>query len=204
MNIIPIEGGTIHKLENAMTTEECDLLTDFVIKSTNKDVEPDKVPWLQGNIVFYRLIQDPQIRAIIKKHREDMCIAIEKAYGKKVYPHLTTIVLWKPGQHMGRHTDQGDKGGQYDFFMRELTTVLYLNDGFEGGETFVRNTGLNDQSWKMTPYANEGDFVSAPKKGNAIVFYGDDRNAHGVSPLKNGVRTTLSTWFTLDPAHEQE
>jgi hypothetical protein len=204
MKIIPIEGGTITKFENALTNEESDILFNFVKAQTNREVDPNQVPWNQGNILFYRTIKDPEIRTIIKKHRDLMCENIEKVYGNKVYPHLTTIVLWKPGQSMGRHTDQGDKGGPYDFYMRALTSVIYLNDNFEGGETFIRNNSLTDQSWKMTPYATDGDYISKPKKGTGIIFYGDDRNAHGVSKLISGDRATISTWFTTDPTQEQE
>jgi len=204
MKIIPIEGGTITKLEDALSLEECKMIHDYMLQQTNKEVNPDQMPWFQGNTLYYRIIPDPTIKALIKKHRDHMIKTIEEVYGEKVYGHLTTVVLWKPGQWMGRHHDQGNKGEEHDFHMRAFTSLVYLNDGFQGGETFIRNDGQSNDNWRANPSADLNDYISVPKTGNGVLFYGDDRNAHGVKKLLSDYRITLSTWFTTDPQHENE
>jgi hypothetical protein len=44
MKIIPIEGKTITKFEEALTSEECDILFNFVKAHTNKEVDINQVP----------------------------------------------------------------------------------------------------------------------------------------------------------------
>jgi hypothetical protein len=46
---------------------------------------------------------------------------------------------------MGRHHDQGNPG-ETGFDMRDFTSVLYINDDYEGGNTFIRNDSLNDDT----------------------------------------------------------
>jgi hypothetical protein len=205
MKIIPIKGGSITKLEDTMSIEECSIIKDYMIKNTNKDISsPDKMPWFEGNTLYYRHLPDKNLKNIIKQHRDLMIKTIEEVYGQKVYGHLTTIVLWKPGQSMSRHHDQGNKGEEKTFNMRTFTSVLYVNDDFEGGETFIRNDGVKDESWRSDPVKNYNDYTSTPKLGNAVLFYGDDRNAHGVNKVTKGNRITVSTWYTLDPNYEAE
>jgi hypothetical protein len=43
------------------------------------------------------------------------------------------VLQYKPGQKYVFHHDQGNCQNQPEYF-RTLSTVLYLNDGFEGGE----------------------------------------------------------------------
>jgi hypothetical protein len=50
----------------------------------------------------------------------------------------------------------------------------------------------------------EEDFISIPTKGATILFYGDDRNAHGVTKLENGLRVILSCWFATDQQYQEQ
>ncbi len=122
-----------------------------------------------------------------------------------IYPHLTTVVLWKPGQQMPRHVDDGngypDREAQLG--PRYMTSVTYLNDNFKGGYTFIRNDGIDTHTWRENgalsfPNDSFEDYISIPEKGATVVFYASDKNAHGVTKLEEGERIVLSTWFTKD------
>jgi hypothetical protein len=150
MNKIKV-GPTITKYQDALTKEECDLLYNFTKENTNNPVEDlSKVPWELGeknNTLFYAMISDEKIRDILIRYKNTMAAEISADLGILVYPHLTTLVFWKPGQQMPRHVDNGagyaDREPQLG--MRFITSVSYMNDGFEGGQTFIRNDGVNDQ-----------------------------------------------------------
>jgi hypothetical protein len=62
---------------------------------------------------------------------------------------------------------------------RRFTTVLYLNDNFDGGETHfpIQDVKLKPESKKLAGFYCDRDYV------------------HGVLPTTNGVRKALIVWF---------
>ena len=64
---------------------------------------------------------------------------------------------------------------------RFCTTILYLNDNFEGGETHF-------------PYF---DVQCTPKAGTLLVFKSDYPCEHGVRPVE-GARYNLAAWFASE------
>jgi hypothetical protein len=198
-------GKTIIKYTGVLTDAECDFLCEFIKTETDYDVEDlNQVPWDMGeksNVIYFPTIQNQKVREIIKKYKNNLALTISNDMGVKVYPHLTTLVLWKPGQQMPRHVDNGNGFNRKDLTMRLITSVSYMNDNYEGGYTFIRNDGVNDHLWRSDPkfsFPNDvfEDYLSKPEKGATIAFYADDSNAHGVTKLESGERVILSTWFT--------
>lgn len=205
---------TIKKYTDILSAEECDRLFNYTFSKTNNPVtDPNKVPWeLEGktNTLYYHSIDDQEVKNILIRYRNDLANDLTKKEGKTIYPHLTTLVLWKPGQQMPRHVDDGNGyPGRYEQLgMRYMTSVTYLNDNFEGGFTYIKDNDSNDQLWRTRPdlhFPNDvfKDYIAKPEKGATLVFYGDDRNAHGVTKLESGDRIILSTWFTTDEAYKE-
>jgi hypothetical protein len=62
---------------------------------------------------------------------------------------------------------------------RKYTTVLYLNEGFDGGETHF-------------PVL---DILVKPEKNKILGFGCDEKFVHGVMPTTNGVRKAFICWF---------
>jgi len=83
------------------------------------------------------------------------------------YVNYFEIVKWKEGLDMEEH---------YDFDYHTYTSVIYLNDDYEGGETFV--DGI-----KITPVM--GEIVTF--KGNTL--------SHGVNKITKGNRYTVPVWY---------
>jgi hypothetical protein len=211
MKEIAINSASIKKYIDILTAEECDRLYEYTFNMTNNPVDTGQVPWEQkgkSNTLYYYTIDDQEMRDIIVKYKTAIAEEMTRLEGVPIYPHLTTIVLWKPGQQMPRHVDNG--GGyperEKDLGMRYLTSVTYLNDNFKGGYTFIKNDGKDDRSWRSNPvgsFPNDvfEDYISIPEKGATVTFYGSDLNAHGVTKLEEGDRIVLSTWFTKDPQY---
>ena len=86
---------------------------------------------------------------------------------KRNFINYFELVKWNTNQSQGTHQD---------FDYHPLTSILYLNDDFEGGETFVE------------------DKIIKPKKGLMISFEGD-KLKHGVKKITKGTRYTIPCWY---------
>ena len=103
---------------------------------------------------------------IIKKLYEKLI-----TFAKDIDPNITVnyfeIVRWPTGESQGNHID---------FDYHPHTSIIYLNDNFEGGVTRV------------------GDVFFKPKKGTLISFEGNKIN-HEVLKITEGVRYTIPCWY---------
>jgi len=64
-------GPTILKIDQVLSPEECKVLYDYSLGKTNNPVEdPTQVPWTmsKSNTLYYRVMTNPEVRAIIKKY----------------------------------------------------------------------------------------------------------------------------------------
>lgn len=207
-------GEGIFKAQNTLSKEDCEYLFDFIYQNTNFPVEdPSVVPWeisedmRKSNVLYYPAlpVMDRRALDIMNSYKATMAKVLSEIHQEEIYPHLTTLVLWKPGQKMPRHVDDGSGSESHHEMlkMRKYTSVTYINDNFEGGETFVRSDGKTEPDFRVSgtyrfPNSFFTDYISKPETGATILFGGDDKNAHGVNELKNGLRVVLSTWFTTD------
>ena len=68
------------------------------------------------------------------------------------------------------------------FTNKIYTSMLYLNDDFEGGELFFP----------------QHDFTIKPEAGMLLVFSGSIENMHGIKQIQSGTRYTHTTFWTKD------
>ena len=92
--------------------------------------------------------------------------------GRGTYAERAEIVKWPTGSHQAPHTDVNRESTTY-------TSVTYLNDDFQGGET---------------DFTTE-NFSVKPKVGRTILFDGK-RFEHGVKTITEGVRYTFALWYS--------
>ncbi len=198
-------GAGIYKKSNSISIEDCEYIYQYALQEANNPVEDVyKVPWDQDNknVIYYNALKDRRLIEIINKYKAEMEQTLSEIHNEEIHAHLTTIVLWKPGQQMGRHVDDGSETDHKENLeMRTYTSVTYINDGFEGGETYIRSDGKTEPNYRTKyeyHYPNEAfpDFISKPEAGATVLFKADDTNAHGVAELKSGIRVILSTWYT--------
>lgn len=180
----------IYKVEDVMTIEDCDKITQYIwnIKKENtnpKDV--NRVPWSEDDNMPWCCIQDIDIKKIITAYKYKLAQLVFLCNNNTiVYPHFTDLVLWREGKFMDYHTDSGyaasGKDGREDPLCRIYTTVTYMNDSYNGGETLILN-----ENKSMTHKAT-------PKKGSVMIF--PSVLSHSVNQISNGYRVTLPIWFT--------
>ena len=178
----------VFTIRNAITDAECNEVISYIRTRTTPAVSSSDMPWHDGNSVSWENIQDSKVKRIVTAYKYKLCQIAANHYGELVYPNFTDMVLWVPGKSMMPHTDDGQLLESAEYLRtRKYTAVLYLNDDFVGGETFV----LNEQG--------ERQFFK-PVKGTALVMTSDKRCMHGVNILTSGLRYTLAVWMTVNPA----
>ena len=80
------------------------------------------------------------------------------------------IVKWPCGESQIEH---------FDFEYNPYTTILYLNDDFEGGETVVGHQAIIPEKNKLVGF-----------EGNKII--------HSVKEITKGTRYTLPCWYSYE------
>lgn len=90
-----------------------------------------------------------------------------KAIDKSSFINFLEVVKWKEGLYMPKH---------FDFDFHTWTSVIYLNDDYEGGKTVV------------------GEKEVTPLKGKIVTFQGVSI-LHGVNTILKGDRYTVPVWY---------
>ena len=148
------------EVDNFLDDDLCDFFIAYIKNSKNKIkhrntsvIECDKIA-VQDNGVEFKILLS-KLTFFVKKYFIDACI------------NYSQITEWPTNEFQNSHID---------FDHHSHTSVLYLNDDYEGGDTVV------------------GDKVIVPKKGKIILFEGN-KIEHKVLKIKSGTRYTNSTWY---------
>lgn len=93
-----------------------------------------------------------------------------KKINKNYVINYFQLVKWPSGEFQQEH---------FDFEYHPYTTIIYLNDDFEGGETVV------------------GSKTITPEKNKLIGFEGN-KIVHKVNKINKGSRYTLPCWYKYE------
>ena len=186
----------IQEIPNFLTNEECDLISQISqdklfkskVYSSTEDVESD--------------VRDSE-QCWLKDDAHELINKISQKVAKITNTELSDqeelqVVRYKPGGYYRPHYDacdsrrencdrfNGDKGPRF------ITFIMYLNDDFDGGETYFPNI---DQKVK-------------PQKGKAAMFYntGEDgavleKALHGGLDVSNGDKWICNKWIRRKPTN---
>lgn len=176
----------IAKFENFLTADECDELIAMATSSFSPSlvVHPISGSLIHDKIrtssaaAFPLLDENPFLHAINRR------IAIaSRSLWEQGEP--AQVLHYKPGQEYKLHSDTLREGNQ-----RIQTFLIYLNEDFDGGETFF-------------PHGNQ--YYKLPK-GDAICFSNVMANmqpakdaVHAGLPVKQGQKIILSRWIRQYP-----
>ena len=161
-------------VDNLLTEQECDYLIDLF--------EEDNIlrTW-RNTHTFIKDINyaDEKINPYLNKIMDEC----KKHFDEDFRYGWSQIVYWTEGAQQGPHLDKAHK-------KTIITSITYLNDDYEGGETFLL---INDDYEGGEPCLLN-KFLVKPKKGRTIFFHGM-KYYHGVTQIKNGGRYTLPIWY---------
>ena len=111
---------------------------------------------------------------------------VEPFFGRQIrWYEKPQILRYRPGGYYAPHSDADfyvkDSGSWQKVLDRDLSMLLYLNDGYEGGELIFPNF----------------NFRLKPEAGLLVAFPSDHRYLHGAMPLVSGIRHVLVGWSSV-------
>lgn len=147
-------------LDNLLTKEECSSLIDYYLNSGKiKNINPDEIPLDYSNI-------------FIKNVVDKICFSVNEYLNEDIEFDWGFVSKYSEGGFLKTHKDRASNKTVF-------TSIVYLNDNFEGGKTFLSK-----------------NLEVLPKIGRALSFDGNSY-WHGVSMVKSGNRYTLPIWYKL-------
>lgn len=162
-------------LKNFVSKTHCNQIYNYLKEHTSQSYNLDNTrPWFENNNIFYTKIEDPYIKNIVRNYIIKLSIEISFHFKKIIYPHYTDLVLWHKGKSMEAHVDDSLE----ILKPRYVSSIIYLNDNFTGGKTFV----------------DKKEYT--PEQGSVLIFRSNIK--HGVTEVKEGARGTIASWFTKD------
>jgi hypothetical protein len=126
-----------------------------------------------------RLMQDAR-RRVIRVLKDFYAETAE------LYSDTAQLVRWRPGWEMQPHADNMHADGEpHSMPWRDYSSVIYLNDKYDGGEFYFPNLGVQLK----------------PVTGTLIAFTGGVKHLHGVRKVSGATRYTMPGWYTRDVSH---
>jgi len=171
-------------IDDVINKEDREVLIKFAKDNMKNSKDDELRPWFESNNFEFLSIKDLDIRAVINSYRFKLTQLVNNTYQKIVYPVWTDLVIWNKNKEMEEHIDNGYDDPNNFFYHRHFSTVTYLNDDYEGGETFINDNG--------------NEILIQPKAGRVLIMLSDSRCPHGVKKVNNGIRVTLPIWFTMN------
>jgi prolyl 4-hydroxylase len=174
------ERPDVRLFRNAFSDAECNFLIVLaeptyersLVIMDGRDV-PDPIRTSDGSTIHW-LIEDPATHAINRRIAALSGTSVEQ--GEPLH-----VLRYRPGQQYHPHLDWLPPPNR-----RVMTTLIYLNEDYEGGETAFVKTGLKVRG----------------RKGDAIVFVSslqdgelDPLSEHAGLPVTSGTKYLASRWI---------
>ncbi|HTW35335.1 MAG TPA: 2OG-Fe(II) oxygenase [Rhizomicrobium sp.] len=106
---------------------------------------------------------------------------------RPLYSDTAQLVRWHEGQELTPHADNIEPDGHPNATPhRAFSSLIYLNDDYDGGETYFPGYGVR----------------LAPSAGALVLFGAGPQYVHGVTRVTRGQRYTYAGWFTFDKDRE--
>ena len=156
---------------------------------SNKDYGGIRKPHIKNEYIS-------QLFQIVENH----CVSeIYQASGKVFHTEMASLARWHIGgvqdphldtysnqeQHLDPNIEQRVESGE-EQPSREWTVILYLNDGYTGGETYFPPSDYYPFGYQVEKEVGDG-----------LLFQGI-YHPHGVFKVRRTERHTLTLWFTED------
>jgi predicted 2-oxoglutarate/Fe(II)-dependent dioxygenase YbiX len=182
------EHPSLLVIQNLLTKEQCETLIDCFERNHEKHAEHTGVAFWDGRYIQCHDLMKHEIDAtrIMQqiRHLSNLHIISEFAGGEPVFPDSAQLTRWTPGIEMRPHADNLKADGTPNATShRTYSSILYLNDDYEGGHTYFPGFGVRIK----------------PEAGSLLLFGAGFEYVHGVTMVTKGNRYTYGGWFTDDP-----
>lgn len=164
----------VHQETDFLTRDECKFLidihkhvNDYPLKRVHRDTT---LVDCSSYISMSRLDLANNTYFDFLRYIESKITAHIKSFDENAFINYFECVHWPAGSSQPAHKD---------FDYHPWTSIIYLNDTYGGGETFVGDVDLQQ---------------IVPVQGKIITFKGS-RDTHGVCEVTSGERFTCPIWY---------
>jgi len=174
--------------EKFLSFNHCDIVIDYYEHTIDNHHSEDVSPDFYGRTIQLEQVDNPLIHHIMNDVRIRTSNLIRYRFNLNsnefILPNDTQIVKWTEKEltelnnAMNIHSDNEDEDFHPSYY-RTYSSILYLNEGYSGGETVI------------------GGKTIQPKKGKLVCFKSDI--LHKVNNLIGIDRYTMAMWFTNIP-----
>ena len=175
----------IKKIPNFISDEECDILVDAFENNSLTNTAND---FWDNMIVYPATIADRGVLGLMAKTGSRTREVILETYQPdQIYSDSIMLCRWDVGKQLTPHIDNQDSH-EYSTPWRTYSSLVYLNEEYEGGEIFFPRL----------------DLLLKPTKGLLVIFSSGPEHEHGVKPVTAGKRYTMPSWYTTDKTRKNE
>jgi len=163
--------------ENYLPEFEFEKYLNFSKKTNNWGIRNINDVW-SGRVIYQNSIEN-------FNYLKNLEFKIKKEFqiNSDIYPDYLGLVKWENGDYQHPHADgELENGIQHPYHWRNFGCVLYLNDNYDGGEIYFPNQNIEIK----------------PKPNTLVFFPGTMEYLHGVRNIINGVRYTLTSFWTYN------
>jgi len=176
---------------NVLSREQCKLLVDCFERNREALAPTGGNEYWDGRFVCSAQLPDRELDAqrVMQqvRHLSNWHVTNRFSGGKIVYSDTAQLVRWHAGLELTPHTDNMHPDGRPSVTAhRCYSSILYLNDDYEGGHTFFPGFGIRIR----------------PEPGTLILFGAGPEYVHGITPVISGLRYTYAGWFTYDESEQ--
>ena len=176
---------------HVLLPDQCKILIDCFERNREQLAAKNVSDYWDGRFIWQDALPDSEIDAIrIMQQLRFLCLTLlmqAVVPSEPLYSDTAQLVRWHKGVELLPHADNVEPDGRPNTSPhRSFSSLVYLNDDFEGGETYFPGHGIRFK----------------PERGGLVLFGAGTEYVHGVSRVKSGLRYTYAGWFTYEKERE--
>lgn len=174
-------ASMVYVVENFITEEESQILNCYI--RTNSVWEKDAAHEVWNNRVHnVEMFTEQEIKIVAQNIIDSIKNKIESVLNIELASNAPSIVRWLPGNGQAPHADKQLPDGTPNMYpQNDISSLVYLNEDYEGGEIFFPNQAVQIK----------------PAKNGLVFFPGDIFFLHGVTTVTSGIRYTMPSFWKV-------
>lgn len=176
---------------DVLTRDQCQVLIDCFERNREACAAHDGGEYWDGRFIWQNSLPQHEVDAI-RIMQQVRFLALTLLYqavrpNEPLYSDTAQLVRWHEGIELQPHTDNMDPDGSPNISPhRSFSSILYLNDEYEGGETYFPGHKVRIK----------------PTPGALVLFGAGPEYVHGITRVTRGLRYTYAGWFTYEKGNE--
>jgi hypothetical protein len=176
---------------HVLSATQCRILIDCFERNREACAAKDVSDYWDGRFMWQNSLPETETDAIrIMQQLRFLCLMLLNQAvvpDEPLYSDTAQLVRWHEGIELPPHADNIEPDGRPNISPhRSFSSLVYLNDDFEGGETYFPGHRIR----------------FAPEAGGLVLFGAGPEYIHGVTRVRRGLRYTYAGWFTYEKTRE--